>query len=345
MNESVKESVQDYYGNVLQSSDDLKTSACCPLEGMPAHLQPLLKNIHEDIQQKFYGCGSPIPSVLEGAKVLDLGCGTGRDAYLLSQLVGEKGHVYGVDMTDEQLAVAKQYQDYHQEKFGFQESNVTFLKGHIEDLKSLGIEDNSLDVVVSNCVINLSANKEQVFKEIFRVLKPGGELYFSDIFADRRIPKNLQTDPVLLGECLGGAMYLEDFRRALADLNCLDYRVVSNTDLTIEDEEIRQKLAGIHFYSMTVRTFKADFEDRCEDFGHEATYQGTMSEFPDGFTLDDHHYFPKGESVRICGNTTMMLADTRYASHFKITGDFTTHFGLFDCSTDAPEQKTAGACC
>lgn len=122
---------------------------------------------------------------------MDLGCGTGRDCYLASAMVGKNGQVIGIDMTDEQLEVANKHKEYHREAFGLGKSNVDFRKGVIEDLKSSGLEDNSVDVVISNCVINLSASKEQVFKEIWRVLKPGGELYFSDVFSDRRIPQYL----------------------------------------------------------------------------------------------------------------------------------------------------------
>jgi ubiquinone/menaquinone biosynthesis C-methylase UbiE len=115
-------------------------------------------------------------------------------------LVGENGFVIGVDMTGEQLEVARRHQKSQAKKFGFKKSNVDFRQGYIEDLASLGIKDNSVDVVISNCVINLSPNKERVFSEIFRVLKEGGELYFSDVFAGRRVPKKFQSDKVLLGE-------------------------------------------------------------------------------------------------------------------------------------------------
>ncbi len=202
----ISESVRHYYGQVLQSSNDLKTSACCSIDAIPAHLKMLLAELHPEVVERFYGCGSPLPPALSGCTVLDLGCGSGRDCYLLSKLVGEEGRVIGVDMTPEQLEVATRHRNWHAERFGYQISNVDFLYGHIENLATLGIADNSIDVVVSNCVINLSPEKAQVMAEIFRVLKPGGELYFSDVFADRRIPASLRNDPVLLGECLGGAM-------------------------------------------------------------------------------------------------------------------------------------------
>jgi len=250
---SVRKSVQEYYGKTLESNEDLKTNACCLPDAMPGYLREKLDLIHPEILDKFYGCGWPIPSELEGKTVLDLGCGTGRDCYLLSQLVGESGQVIGVDMTDEQLSVARKHQEHQKEKFGFGQSNVKFLHGYIEDLESLGIASESVDVVISNCVINLSPNKEKVFREIFRILKPGGELYYSDVFSDRRIPEPLKKDPVLVGECLGGALYFEDFRRLLISLGCHDYRIFKTSPIQLDDSEIEKKLSGIQFYSLTVR--------------------------------------------------------------------------------------------
>ena len=237
---AISESVQYYYGQVLQSSQDLKTSACCILDSMPLFLRPLLADLHPEVVARFYGCGSPLPPALEGCTVLDLGCGSGRDCYLLSRLVGESGRVIGVDMTEEQLAVAKSHLTWHTQQYGYGRSNVEFLHGNIEDLKTSGIVDNSIDVVVSNCVINLSDDKRKVFAEIFRVLKPGGELYFSDVYADRRIPSSLKLDPVLLGECLSGALYWEDFRRILQDIGCPDVRVVKQNPITLDDPEVEK---------------------------------------------------------------------------------------------------------
>src|SRR4051794_9415538 len=113
-------------------------------------------------------------------------------------------------------------------RFGYDKPNVFFKKGYIEDLQTAGIENESVDLVISNCVLSLSTDKKKVFSEIFRVLKPGGELYFSDVYSGRRIPKALEEDPVLFGECLSGAMYVEDFRRLLTDLGYPDYRILEN---------------------------------------------------------------------------------------------------------------------
>ncbi|PIU01033.1 MAG: methyltransferase type 11 [Bdellovibrionales bacterium CG10_big_fil_rev_8_21_14_0_10_45_34] len=342
------ESVKEYYGKILKSSEDLKTSACCTADSMPLHLREILKEIHDEVKDKFYGCGSPIPHALEGKTVLDLGSGTGRDCFLLSKLVGPRGRVIGVDMTEEQIAVAKKHLDYHTQQFGYNEPNVTFIKGYIEDLEGAGIKSESIDVVVSNCVINLSPNKKRVFSEIFRVLKPGGELYFSDVFSGRRIPKELTEDATLVGECLGGAMYTEDFRRMLLELNCPDYRVTSRTRISLNNAEI-QKLAGmIDFYSISVRAFKLQLEDRCEDFGQIATYLGGIQNSPNAFVLDDHHTFEKGKAIAVCSNTASMLKDTRYAQYFRIIGDTGTHFGLFDCgpsTTSTGSDSAVGACC
>ncbi len=328
--------VSTYYGEHLNSSADLRTSACCDPDSVSERLKPLLARIDDEILTKFYGCGSPIPYDLAGCTVLDLGCGTGRDCYLLSQLVGPDGSVIGVDMTPEQLAVARRHLERQMDIFEYEKPNVSFQLGFMEDLGAINIADNSIDVVVSNCVINLSPDKESVFREIFRVLRPGGELYFSDVFADRRVPLELADDRVLIGECLAGAMYIEDFRRLLSALGYKDFRNVSESGIELLDDEIIAKAGMIDFRSMTVRAFKCDFEDICENYGHVVRYLGTMTECPHVFNLDDHHAFHAGLPVPVCGNTARMLSETRYARHFQVDGDFSTHFGSFDCAGGEP---------
>lgn len=343
----IQESVREYYGRVLGTSADLKTSACCLAESLPEHHREILGRIHPEVLEKFYGCGSPIPYDLEGRVVLDLGCGSGRDAYLLSRLVGPRGRVIGVDMTPEQLEVARRHVGYHTGEWGYSEPNVEFLEGYIEDLRSLGIENESVDLVVSNCVINLSPAKEQVFSEIFRVLKPGGELYFSDVFSGRRVPESLRTDPVLMGECLGGALYTEDFRRLLRGLGVLDHRVMSRSRLDLRSTEVEAKAGMIDFYSVTVRAFKLPLEDICEDYGQVAFYLGTIPEAPHAFALDDHHLFRTGMPMLVCGNTASMLLDTRFGRHFRVLGDRSVHYGAFACGTAPASADSAagGGCC
>jgi arsenite methyltransferase len=344
---SITETVKDYYGRILNSSADLKTSACCIAEALPPHVAAVLADVHPEVKERFYGCGSPIPPALADATVLDLGCGSGRDCYVLSKLVGRGGRVIGIDMTDEQLAVARRHQDWHAQKFGY--ANVDFRQGYIEDLVTAGIADASVDLVISNCVLNLSPDKSRVFREIFRVLRPGGELYFSDVFADRRVPADLARDPVLLGECLGGALYVEDFRRLMADAGCPDARVVSSTPLALNNPDIERRIGFIGFSSVTVRAFKLPLEDRCEDYGQVAWYQGSIAEAPHRFALDDHHLFETGRPMLVCGNTADMVSRTRYAPHFRVAGDKSIHYGLFDCApSSAPQTREAGAkagCC
>lgn len=339
--------VQRYYGEVLGGSADLKTSACCSPESLPRHARAIAAHLPDEVLSRFYGCGSPIPSAVEGLTVLDLGCGTGRDAFILSKLVGPQGRVIGVDMTAAQLDVARRHQGAVAAAFGYAASNVTFLEGRIEDLAALGVKDASIDVAISNCVLNLAPDKAAVFREIWRVLKPGGELYFSDVFADRRLPAWMRSDATLVGECLGGAMYAEDFRRLMAQVGCADVRTVGAWPIAISDPEIAARIGNVRFTSRTLRALKLDLEDRCEDYGQVAVYLGGMAEDPHKFVLDDHHTFEAGRPMLVCGNTAAMLSDTRYGKFFRIDGDRSTHFGLFDCGPAAGGDSATpgGGCC
>lgn len=326
-----QQQVQDYYGRQLHTQHDLQTNACCTDDVPPEHRR-ILAQLEPEVLEKYYGCGVSIPPDVAGCTVLDLGSGSGRDAFLLSKLVGETGRVIGVDMTEEQLAVARRHVASHTARFGYTVPNVEFRHGYIEDLHTAGLADNSVDVVVSNCVINLSTDKEATYREILRVLKPGGELHIADVFADRRVPVALRQDPVLYGECLSGALYMEDFRRLLQRIGVADYRLTASRRLTIGNPEIEAKVGNIGFYSLTVRAFKLpELEDRCEDYGQVATYLGTVPGHPHAFLLDDHHRFETGRPVLVCGNTAAMLSHTRYAPHFRVLGDQSQHFGLFDC--------------
>lgn len=350
---STTKEVQEYYGKTLQKSEDLKTNACCTAITYPQHIKDALALIHDEVHAKYYGCGLTIPNELEGCKVLDLGSGAGRDCYVLSKLVGQEGEVVGVDMTKEQLEIANRHIDYHTEKFGYKTPNVRFLEGQIEKLDELDLRDNYFDAIVSNCVINLCEDKEAVLKEAFRVLKEGGELYFSDVYADRRIPVELQKDPVLWGECLSGALYWNDFINLARKAGFADPRVMEQAPITIENKEVEEKCKGFKFYSVTYRLFKLpELETYCEDYGQSVVYKGTMPDTPEVFWLDGHHEIKKGEDFKICGNSWKMLHDTRFKKHFDFKGDFSKHLGIFDgCGGAAPwnvaasKGSTGGSCC
>ncbi|TGD83226.1 methyltransferase domain-containing protein [Hymenobacter wooponensis] len=342
MEEQIQQQVQEYYGQQLRTSQDLKTNACCT-DDIPAEHKQILAQLESEVLEKYYGCGVCVPPAVEGCTVLDLGSGSGRDAYLLSKLVGEQGHVIGVDMTEEQLDVARRHIQAHTEKFGYRQPNVEFRHGYIEDLRTADLADNSVDVVVSNCVLNLSTDKEATYREIFRVLKPGGELHISDVFADRRVPEALRQDPVLYGECLSGALYIDDFRRLLLNLGIRDYRLTAQRRLSIGNPEIEAKVGNIKFYSLTVRAFKIDLEDKCEDYGQVAIYQGTVPGQPHAFELDDHHRFETGRPMLVCGNTADMVSLTRYGAHFKVLGNKDQHFGLFPCGPGPASESTGSS--
>lgn len=341
--------VQDYYGKQLTRTEDLRTSACCDASAMPEWLKPLLSNIHQDVLARYYGCGLVCPAELKGARVLDLGCGTGRDIYALSQLVGAEGEVVGIDMTDEQLAIAKQYQSYHAEQFGF--DNVRFIKGYIEKLAELDLEPASFDVIVSNCVINLSPDKAAVMRGIYDLLKPGGEFYFSDVYADRRVPDAIKNDPLLYGECLGGALYWKDFERLAQQAGFADPRLVEDRILDITDKTLLPRIGNIRFFSASYRLFKLDqLETACEDYGQAVIYRGTIANHPASLVLDKHHVIETGKVFPVCGNTWAMLKDTRFAPHFEFIGDFSRHYGIFEgCGTSLPFESTsdtgAAPCC
>ncbi|MFK7806828.1 MAG: methyltransferase domain-containing protein [Saprospiraceae bacterium] len=349
MDLSKHEEIQNYYGKELTKSEDLKTTACCTLVAPPKHILEALSEVHDEVKDKYYGCGLTIPNEVKGLRILDLGSGSGRDCFIASKLVGQEGYVVGVDMTDEQLAVANKYIDFHTEAFGYTRANVKFLKGNIEALDELDLEAGSFDLIISNCVINLATDKQKVLDDAYRLLKPGGEIYFSDVYSDRRIPVTLQKDPVLWGECLSGALYWNDFLKTARKAGFTDPRSVESKPIAVENEALEKKLGDIQFFSVTYRLFKIDgLEEDCEDYGQALKYLGTIENNEHAFDLDDHHNFPKGKVMPVCGNTFLMLNKTRFADHFEFYGDFETHYGIYEgCGGAMPfdEGAEGEACC
>jgi len=348
------EDVKQYYGETLQTSDDLQTNACCTAGAIPDRLKSVLGKIHEEVLIKYYGCGLIAPDALQGARILDLGSGSGRDVYALAGLVGAKGHVVGVDMTDAQLDVARKHIEYHAAAFGYDTPNTEFYKGLIEHLDDLPLEAGSFDIIVSNCVLNLAMDKGAVLRGAHRLLKPGGEMYFSDVYADRRMPQALIDDKVLYGECLSGALYWNDFENLAKASGFADPRLVEDRVLTIENPAIEAKVGNIGFTSATYRLFKLDgLEPACEDYGQAVIYKGSVDGAAHMFRLDKHHAMQTGKVFPVCGNTYRMLKESRFADHFEFIGDMQTHYGQFGgCGGKSPfdgvvspdKMGTSGCC-
>lgn len=248
--------VSEYYGSTLEKSSDLKTNACCTVACYPEPVRKALDLIHEEVIEKYYGCGLTIPEQIEGKRILDLGSGSGRDCYIASYLVGPEGSVVGIDMTDEQLQVACRHITYHTEKFGYAKPNVEFKKGLIEKLDEVGLQSDSFDIAISNCVINLCPDKPSALREIFRVLKPGGEFYFSDVYSDSAVPPHLVDDPVLYGECLSGAMAVCDFLEQAVRTGFKTPREVERSAITIDNAEVHEKAGDLQFNSITFSLIK-----------------------------------------------------------------------------------------
>ena len=333
-------SVQEYYGKVLKGTDCLKTSACCDASAPPPHIRECIKNIHPSVLEKFYGCGLCLPQYdLTGMKVLDLGSGSGRDVYIASQLVGPTGKVVGVDMTPEQLETARGAQEYHKDKMGY--DNVEILCGYLEKLDEIPeLNDQRFDVIISNCVINLCSDKQAVLKHCYSLLKEGGELYFSDVYANCRVPKSLQDDPVLWGECISGALYWNDFIHMARNTGFADPRLVEDRRIELNSKPIQQMFADqgyadSKFYSATYRLWKLpDLEPASEDYGQAVVYKGTIPRYRSGWLLDKHRYFEQGKVKAVCGNTWRMLKETCLSNHFDFIGSFDRHFGRFmDCGS------------
>ena len=349
----IHKEVKDYYGKVLSTKNDLKTSACTITKPFHPSIKSIMSKIPCEILSKFFGCGLPLPLGCINCKVLDLGCGTGRDCYIVSKLVGENGSVTGLDMTESQLEIARKYvEEYTKNYLHYPSPNMSFVQGQIEDLSAF--KDGTFDIIISNCVVNLCPNKDIVLKEAFRVLKQGGEFYFSDMYADRRVTKEANANKVLWGEGLGGALYVNDFLSICRKIGFADPREVERREISITNSqdfsELKKLLGDTRYYSITYRLFKlADLEPNCEDYGQYAVYNGSIEEYPHSYLLDDHHKFEKNKPVLVCGNTASMLQDTWLKQHFKVVGDRKTHYGVFPCGEkvkeEACEPKKGGSCC
>jgi SAM-dependent methyltransferase len=187
-------------------------------------------------------------------------------------------------------------------------------------------------------VINLSPDKRAVLEQCFSLLKPGGEIYFSDVYAEQRTPQHLVDDEELYGECISGALYWNDFINLAKECGFKDPRLVKSRPLEIQNQRLQEKLGDRRFYSATYRLFKIEgLEPACEDYGQAVRYKGTIPHHADRFVLDEHHVIHAGKMFPVCGNTYRMLNESRFAEHFEFFGNWERHYGIFDgCGTLMP---------
>lgn len=318
---SVEAKVSERYAG---GAKEVEASLCCPVD----YDVELLKILPQEIIDKDYGCGDPSRYVQTGDCVLDLGSGGGKICYMAAQLVGEKGSVIGIDMTDEMLALARKYKDQMAEKLG--SDRVYFRKGYIQDLaldlnalqeyqeannpdaenldawkdkqksESPLIASNSVDLVVSNCVLNLVAeeHRRQMISEIFRVLKPGGRVAISDIVSDEIVPQHLRDDPHLWSGCISGAFHEKAFLDAFIEA---DFVTVAYDKW---DEEPWQTVESIEFRSVTITAVKPE-QIALIDKGQAVIYKGPFSEVKD----DLDNVFPRGERIAVSDRTFRHLME------------------------------------
>ncbi len=325
--------VKDRYAEGAKAQE---AALCCPVDYDPKYLEV----IPSEVIERDYGCGDPSKYVKKGETVLDLGSGTGKICFIASQVVGPTGTVIGVDMTDDMLGVARDNAPVVAERIGY--SNVEFRKGRIQDLqlnleeletrlkaspvsdangfleaeelaeelrvKNPLVESDTIDVVVSNCVLNLVSTKNrcQMFEEIFRVLKVGGRAVISDIVCDEDVPMDLQNDAELWSGCISGAFREDDFLQAFEDAGFYGVEVLKL------DEEPWQTVQGIEFRSMTIQAYKG-LEGECLERNQAVIYKGPFKKVLD----DDDHPMERGKRYAVCDKTYNIFKKEPYAQYFE----------------------------
>jgi len=338
---------------------------CCPVD----YDRELLAILPQEIIDKDYGCGDPSRYVQPGDTVLDLGSGSGKICYMAAQLVGDEGKVIGVDMNDDMLALARKYQPEMAEKIG--SNRVEFVKGQIQDLaldlaamdaqlaqhpvksshdlialrawqdrlrqQSPLIADNSVDLVISNCVLNLvhDSDKAQLIREIFRVVKPGGRVAISDIVSDETVPEHLKQDPELWSGCISGALQEYDFLQAFIDAGfiAVGYDKWENSPW--------QVVEGLEFRSVTITAIKP-LNEPCLDKGHAVIYRGPFSKVYD----DEGHVFYRGQRMAVCERSCKVLTGPAYGDNFIGIAPLHDNPGVPWCApsgTVRPVSETKGA--
>ncbi|MGH7702852.1 MAG: methyltransferase domain-containing protein [Gemmatimonadales bacterium] len=301
--------VREFYG---AAAEQPQADLCCPIK----YDDTATSHIPQDVLDRFYGCGSPIASasVQPGETVVDLGSGAGIDVFIAAKLVGPTGKAIGVDMTGRMLEVARDNAPRVADALGY--DVVEFREGFLEKIP---VESKSVDLVTSNCVINLSPDKPRVLEEIWRVLKDHGRVVIADIVSDREVPPHLKVNPRLWGECLVGALTQEAFLAALERAGFYG--------LTILKRSYWKEVEGYPFYSVTVQGCKYEKTAGCVFQGHRAVYLGPAKAFID----EEGHQFPRNEPYEICTDTVARLSRPPYRDMFAIL--------------EPGEDRTSYSCC
>ncbi|MFT7615852.1 MAG: arsenite methyltransferase [Candidatus Woesearchaeota archaeon] len=323
----LREHIRVLYAKANKTTD-LEHSACTCADAPPSFIAALQAKLPESVLAASYGCGTVMPSDYEnlrGLRIADFAGGAGPDAYVLRLLAGRGGHVTNLDMTLEQLQKARRYTTQFLKENNLAPNSLIHRKGYMELARGIG--SGTMDLVVSNCVVNLSPDPRLVMQAKHRVLKIGGELYFSDVISDRR-NDHLRDDPTLVAECIGRAPYEQDLRDAMLTAGFGDVREISRAVMTKPDQ---LKDDPATFYKVVWRAFKLpEMDTLCEDYGQFAIYNGNIKTSPTFFVFDDHHIFERDKPILVCRNTARMLDETRLAKSFTVSQPI-RHFGEFPC--------------
>ena len=312
--------VREFYGHAAEQP---QAELCCPVRPDAADLL----HIPPEVVERFYGCGSPVSAAAPqpGEILIDLGSGAGIDCFIASRRVGGEGRVFGVDMTDQMLAVARECQPKVAAALGY--DNVEFRRGLLERIP---LDDGTAHIVTSNCVINLSPDKPAVFREIWRVLKDHGRTVLADIVADSEVPPALRADGQLWGECISGALSEDAFLAALERAGFYG--------VTILKKSFWREVEGVRFYSVTARGFKFEKKAGCRYVGQWATYLGPMKATVD----EEGHFFPRGVPVEVCTDTAAKLRAVPYSGSFSVVDGLESKV---DLTADDGCCAPGGGCC
>ena len=293
--------VRKFYGDAAEQPT---IGLCCPVQLDAEDIAHIPKSVIE----RFYGCGSPVTAaaLTPGESMVDLGSGAGIDCFVAARKVGEEGRIYGIDMTNQMLEVARACQPKVADALGY--DAVEFHKGYLEKIP---LHDAVADVVTSNCVINLSPDKACVFREIWRVLKDHGRMVLADIVSDREVPPKMRVDEQLWGECIGGALTEEEFLSAIERSGFYG--------VSILEKRFWKEIEGCTFWSITVRGYKFKKKIGCQFTGQYAIYLGPQKAVVD----EEGHLFPRGTAVEICTDTASKLSHAPYVGAFSIVDGLT----------------------